>query len=121
VKVNYIIWSLGLAIALLAALNSVCWGYAIREVGDPQLTLNFLFKLVFNKWFILAMMSAFFSALLSYTVLREMGVLVGRFFLSLGTIATILACMLVLGERPTIREWIGIVLIMVGVLLIGRW
>jgi drug/metabolite transporter (DMT)-like permease len=106
---------------LLTAINAICWGYAIREVGNPQLSLNFLLTLVFNRWFILAMASAFTAALLSYAVLKEMGVLIGRFFLSLGTIATILACTLVLGEQLTLEEWLGIVLIIIGVMLIGRW
>jgi len=117
---NASMWALGLAIALLAAVNAVCWGYAIREVGDPQMTLNFLFKLIFNKWFISALASAFAASLLSYIVLKEMGVLTGRFFLSLGMIATILACTLVLGEKLTLKEWVGIALILAGVLLIGR-
>lgn len=118
---NATIWTLGVAIALLAAANAACWGYAIREIGDPQLTLNFLLKLVFNKWFILAMASAFIAALLSYVVLKELSVLAGRFFPSLSTVATILACTLVLGEQLTWREWMGVALIMVGVMLIGKW
>jgi len=48
-------------------------------------------------------------------------VLAGRFFLSLGAVATVLACALVLGERPTLTEWIGVLLIIAGALLIGRW
>ncbi len=51
---NVLIWVLNLAVALLAAVNAVAWGYATREVGDPQLSLSFLLRLVFNKWFILA-------------------------------------------------------------------
>jgi drug/metabolite transporter (DMT)-like permease len=61
------------------------------------------------------------ASFLSYVVLREMGVLAGRFFLSLGTIAMILACTLVLGEELTLKEWAGIALIMIGVILIGEW
>jgi drug/metabolite transporter (DMT)-like permease len=114
-------WAVGVAVALLAALNAVSWGYAIREVGDPQLTISFLSRLILNRWFILAMASAFAAALLSYLVLREVGVLAGRFFLSLGAITTILACTLVLCEELTLREWAGIALIMAGVLLVGRW
>ncbi|GBF09528.1 hypothetical protein apy_12530 [Aeropyrum pernix] len=94
-------WILNVAVAILAAVNAIAWGYATREARDPQPILNFLFKLVFNKWFIIGMASAFIASILSYVVLREMGVLVGRFFLSLGTVATILACTFVLGEWPT--------------------
>jgi len=118
---NLNLWILGAIIVLLSALNTIFWGYCIRDLGDPQLELSFLFKLVFNKWFILAMGTAFVAAVLSYAVLRQMGVLAGRFFLSLGAVATVLACALVLGERPTLVEWIGILLIIAGALLIGRW
>ena len=118
---NAVTWALGVAVALLAALNAIFWGYTIKEVGDLQPTISFFSRLVFNRWFILAMASAFTASLFSYVVLKEMGVLAGRFFLSLGTAATILACTLVLGERLTIRDWAGIALIMVGVLLVGRW
>jgi uncharacterized membrane protein len=49
-----------------------------------------------------------------------MGVLVGRFFLSLSMVAVILASTLVLGEKLTSKEWIGVAIIMIGVVLIGR-
>jgi len=117
---NANIWLLGIGIALLTAINTICWGYAIRDVGDPQITLKFLFRLLINKWFILALISAFLASLLSYGVLKEMGILAGRFFLSLGIVATILACTLVLGEKLTVKELIGVTLITVGVILIGK-
>ncbi|MHC1627406.1 MAG: EamA family transporter [Candidatus Nezhaarchaeales archaeon] len=114
-----LIWVLNLAVALLAAVNAVAWGYATREVGDPQLSLSFLLRLVFNKWFILAMATAFTAALLSYAVLRKMGVLAGRFFLTLQLVAVILASLLVLKEQPSAKTWIGIILVMAGVIVIG--
>ncbi len=118
---NYATWILSVIIALLVALNTVFWAYCIRDVGDPQFTLSFLFRLIFNEWFIGAMASAFVAALLSYMILRGMGVLAGRFFLSLSIVATILVGTLVLGEHLTWKEWVGIALIVVGVLLVGRW
>jgi len=117
---NLVLWLLNLAIALLSAINAIAWGFCVREVGEPQLSFEFLLRLALNKWFILAMASAFAAALLSYAVLREMGVLVGRFFLSLGYIATILACVFVLHERIAPIQWIGILLILVGVIILGR-
>ena len=118
---SYMLWVIGAAVALLSALNAIFWGYCIREVGDPSLSLDFLFKLVFNKWYILAITSAFIASLLSYFVLKEMGVLAGRFFLSLGIVATIIACVLVLDEKLALREWVGILLIVIGVLILGKW
>jgi len=95
-------------------------GYCTREVGSPQLSLRFFFGLVFNKWFIAASIAGFVAALVNYVILKEMGVLVGRFFLSLNIVAMILTCTFVLGEGPTTTEWIGIALILMGVLLLGR-
>jgi drug/metabolite transporter (DMT)-like permease len=119
--VGALTWVLNTSVALLAAINAVAWGHAIREVGDPQLSLSFLLRLIFNKWFILAMVVAFIAAILSYAILREMGVLAGRFFLSLQIAATVLVATLILGERLTPREWIGVLLIIVGAILVGRW
>jgi len=116
---NALMWILGLIIALLAAINAICWGFAIREVGDPQLSLDFLFRLAFNKWYVLALASALVASFLSYAVLKEMGVLAGRFFLSLGAIATILACTVVLGEKLTLKKWIGIALVLAGIVMLG--
>jgi len=119
-KVSSLTWAFGVLIALLSALNAICWGFAVREVGDPQLSLDFLLRLALNKWYVLALASALVASLLSYAVLREMGVLAGRFFLSLSMVATILACTMVLGEKLTLKEWVGVVLIIVGAVLIGR-
>lgn len=116
-----ILWILNVSIAVLSAINAVSWGYAVKDVGEPQFSLHFMFKLLFNKFFILAMASAFTAALLSYTVMRKMGILVGRFFLSVQIVAIMLTCTLVLNERLTVREWIGVFLILTGVLILGKW
>lgn len=113
-------WALGAIAALLAVIDTLCWGYCTREVGSPQLSLSFFFELVFNKWFIAASVAGFVATPVNYAILKEMGVLVGRFFLSLNTVAMILTCTFVLGEKPTTTEWLGIALILMGVLLLGR-
>lgn len=118
--VDWKIWAVGFVYASLSAINAIAWGYTIRSVGEPQLSPSFLFKLLFNIYFIIAMGVAFVAAVLSYVVLREMGVLAGRFFLSLSLVATVLACVVVLGERPSLNEWVGVVLIILGVIILGR-
>lgn len=115
-----LLWLVNMVVAILAAINAIAWGYCVKEVGDPKPSLNFLLRLVFNRWFIAAMASAFTASLLSYAVLREMGVLAGRFFLALQTVAVVIACTIVLGESPTLREWVGAVIIVIGLLLLGK-
>jgi len=113
------LWIVNVVAALLAVVNTVSWGFCIREVRDPQLSVDFLLKLIFNRWFIIAMISAFVVALLSYIILNKLGVLAGRFFLTLQLVAITLTATFVLGERPSITTWIGIILIIVGVGLVG--
>jgi len=120
-EMNQSIWTLGVLIALLSALNTIFWGFAIREVGDPQFSLDFVLRLAFNRWYIFALASALVASFLSYAVIKDMGVLAGRFFLSLSMVAVILTSTLVLEESLTLKEWIGIALIFIGVALVGRW
>lgn len=115
-----LVWVLGILIALLTAFNTISWGFAIREVGDPQLSLDFLLRLALNKWYVLALASALVASILGYVVLREMGVLVGRFFLGISVVTTILASTLVLGEKISLKEWIGIALVLAGIVVLGR-
>jgi drug/metabolite transporter (DMT)-like permease len=114
------LWLVNVIIALLATLNTVAWGFCVREVGDPELSVYFLFKLMFNKWFILAMTSAFTASIISYIVLQKMGVLAGRFFLATQMVAIVLVAYFILGERLTPWQWIGIIAVMAGVILLGR-
>lgn len=104
----------------MSAVDAVAWGFAIREVGDPELSLSFLLKLITNKWYLLAMSLGFVISVLSYAVMREMGVLMGRFFLLLSVAAIVLACTLVLKEPLSLKEVVGMALIIAGVLVIGR-
>ena len=106
-------------VALLAALNTYAWGLCIREVGGPYSKVDFLYKLVFNRWFILAMASAFAISLLSYVVLRRVGIIVGRFLLTIQLITTILVAHYVFGESISSKDFLGMIIIMIGIILLG--
>lgn len=118
--VDSTIWVVGLLVAVFVGLNTLFWGFALREVGAPEVSLTFLFTLFFNKWFILAMLTGFTVAVLSYWVYSDLGVMLGRFFLSLSILSIVLVGILALGEKPTPEQWIGVALIIVGAILIGR-
>jgi drug/metabolite transporter (DMT)-like permease len=107
-------------VAFLSAINTVAWGLCIREVGDPKPSIEFLIRLVFNKWFIPTMASEFTASILSYIVLHRMDVLTGIFFLSIQMIAMILTAYLVLRERLPLRKRVGVLMIFTGVVLIGK-
>lgn len=117
---KFSLWILNATIAFLSVINVIAWGHVIKEVGDPRPSLDFIFRLVFNKHFILAMISAFTASVLSYIVLRELGIMAGRFFLSLSIVASIIACITILGEKYDVKTWVGVFLIIIGSLILGR-
>jgi uncharacterized membrane protein YdcZ (DUF606 family) len=102
-------------IALLSALNAVCWGFAIREVGDP-LSLDFVLRLAFNKWYVLALASALVASFLSYVILREVGVLAGEVLPIAGQCSDDTGVHTSLRRRANAEEWAGVALIIAGTL-----
>jgi len=107
-------------VTVMVGLNTLFWGLAVREVGEPALSVRFLVTLFFNRWFILAMLTGFAVAVLSYWVYNILGVMLGRFFLSSSIAAMILVGYFVLKEPVSASQWIGVLLILMGALLIGR-
>lgn len=58
-------------IAFLSALNVIFWGLCVKDVGGPSFTPSFVLKLCFNKYFVLALSSAFLAALLRYSIIER--------------------------------------------------
>ncbi len=103
---------------LIGAFITYCWGNVIKEVGSPQVSFKFILSLFSNKYYIMAMSSGFFTSVLRFTVLKKMGILEGRFFLSLNSVINILVMVYVLGEETTRRTWLGIAIILIGSIII---
>lgn len=114
------IWLVALLVVVLVGVNTFLWGSALREVGRPDVSVGFLLKLFLNGWFILAMVTGFTVAVLSYWVYSELGVMLGRFFLSMSIVSIVIVGRFLLNEAVTIQQWIGVALVIAGALLIGR-
>ncbi len=116
---SLILYAINIILALVSAFGIFCWGKVIKEVGAPIFTLKFFLSLFLNKYYIMAITSALFSSVLRFSVLKKMGVLSGFFFLSLGFVFTILTAVFILGEKASFRSWIGIGLIVIGIIVVG--
>jgi len=112
-------WILNVVIALLLGVNVLSWGYCVRDLGNPVLSWSFLLKLVFNKFYILALGSALGASLLKYGLVHSMGVLKTGYFLMTSTVVSVLVAYIFLGERLTLLDWIGVGLIIAGVFILG--
>jgi len=113
-------WFIGFLVVVLVGLNTLFWGLVTRELGQPEVSARFLLMLFFNRWFVLAMVTGFAVAVLSYWVYIDMGVMLGRFFLSMSIASILLVGYFLLRETVTIQQWVGVLLIVIGALLVGR-
>jgi len=113
-------WFIGFLVVVLVGLNTLFWGLVTRELGQPEVSARFLLTLFFNRWFVLAMVTGFAVAVLSYWVYIDMGVMLGRFFLSMSIASILLVGYFLLRETVTIQQWVGVLLIVIGALLVGR-
>jgi drug/metabolite transporter (DMT)-like permease len=116
---NLTLWWYDAAVILLSAANAVLWFEAIKHVGTPSFTLDFLFKLGLNPFFLSAIFTALCTSVLSYWVLYSLGIGAGRLFLEVSVIATVLTSQFLLKQGLSQWQVIGFVAIMAGVLLVN--
>jgi len=112
-------WLLNIITAVLTGINTLCWGLCVKDVGKASLSLEFLLKLGFNKYFILSMITAFSAMLLRYHIRQGMGIVKSGFFLMFSTIVVVVVGYVFLGEKLTLTDWFGTGLILGGVFILG--
>ncbi len=105
--------------AVLAAVGTVSLGLAFRERGAMELSLSYIWSLVTNKWFLIALVLGFSSIFLRYAILKFQGLAQSSYYLQTSLIAVYILAYFVLGEQFTLKMAIGAVLILAGVTLIG--
>ena len=113
------LWLTNGASIILVVLNTLFWGYAINQVGTIHYDLSFIWKLGTNPWFILAISTSLVSTFVTYYARSTLGLAKGSLFYSLGTVALILTSYAAFHETFTLRQGIGVVAIMVGVVLVS--
>lgn len=110
---------INVAFAVLAAVGTVSLGLAFRQRGTLEMSAPYLWSLVTNKWFLLALLLGFSSLFLRYAILKVQGLAQSSYYLQTSLIAVYILAYFVLGEQFTLKMGIGAVLILAGVTLIG--
>jgi uncharacterized membrane protein len=111
------------AVTAVVVLSNVLGNYwlawGMHQVGEPRAPLDYLLAILHPGVFLgVALLSLWMlshMALLSFTDLSYVLPVT-----SIGYVLTALAGKLFLGETVSASRWLGIVLIMAGVILVGR-
>ena len=110
---------INVAFAVLAAVGTVSLGLAFKQRGALELSVPYLWSLVTNKWFILALVLGFSSLFFRYAILKVQGLAQSSYYLQTSLVAVYILSYFVLGEQFTLRMGIGAILILAGVTLVG--
>jgi drug/metabolite transporter (DMT)-like permease len=111
--------AINVTFAVLAGIGTVALGLAFRQLGVLELSVQSLWALVTNKWFILALLLGFSSIFLRYAILRVQGLAQSSYYLQTSLIAVYVLSYFILGEQFTLRMGTGAILILMGATLIG--
>ncbi|MGD9394749.1 MAG: hypothetical protein PVJ81_07355 [Dehalococcoidia bacterium] len=110
---------INVSFAVLAAVGTVSLGLAFRQRGALELSAPYLWSLVTNKWFLLALVLGFSSVFFRYAILKFQGLAQSSYYLQTSLIAVYILSFFVLGEQFTVKMGIGAILVLAGVTLIG--
>jgi drug/metabolite transporter (DMT)-like permease len=113
------LWFYGLLFTLLSALNAYFWGLLKNSSNFSGISLRSFLGLVTNIYFDLAIFTAFLASFVAYFIVKQLGIVAGRFFQVIGLVATILVGLIIFKEKLTMEQWLGIILILIGVVLVG--
>jgi drug/metabolite transporter (DMT)-like permease len=117
---NLSIWEYNALIVFLTGVQTIALGYALVSVKDPQLNLQGIFAIGFNPWFIVSLVMGIFLSVFSFYVKHVMGLSAGQLFLTLPTIAVLIVGYTIFGNRLSLEQIIGMVLILGGIVLVGQ-
>lgn len=112
------LWISNLTYVGLVVINTVAWGFAIKQVGTFGLNLAFLWKLGTNPFFIVALLTALVGVLATYVGRASIGLGKASLFYGVGTMATVITSHLVFGEKFDSYQIIGAAMVMAGAVLL---
>lgn len=110
---------INIVFGIVAAFGTISLGLAFRDLGAFKLSIPYIWSLIINKWFLVAIILGFGSIFLRFAILKSQGVSQSSFFLQTSLIAVYVLAYFILGEQFTFKAWIGAILILIGAFLIG--
>lgn len=112
------LWFSNAAFVVLSVINTLAWGYAIKEVGAFSFTPQFLWRLGTNPYFIAALLTALVGVVATYVGRSSIGLGKASLFYGVGTISIVLTSHLVFGEKFDNYQILGAALVMGGSVLL---
>ncbi len=118
-KTTTLLWLSNGFQCLLVAINTLAWGYLIRNVGLFRFTGSFILAMVSNVFFWITLSSGFASVLFGYYAIAKIGMAKSALFYHTGAIVVIIVVYFGLNERFDPIQILAIVLIFAGSILVS--
>ena len=111
------LWVSNVMVCSIVAVNTIAWG-KLRALGSPTLSLSFVRRLFFQRWFLLIQALGLVGAFARYVAQSTIGVGKGNLFYYTGNIVLLIVAKYRLKEGFTLTQLAGIGLVLLGAFLV---
>lgn len=112
--------ALNIAQGLLFGFSMLCYGNASRLVGSPSISIDYISKLLFNPYFLLAIGLNVVGVIGRMWVIELVGVSRTQFISPIIFITSTLLILIVAREKIEIQHWVGALIILFGALMVSK-
>jgi drug/metabolite transporter (DMT)-like permease len=114
-------WASLLAFASLVSAAYICFASTFREMGGVVIFRpSFFVKLILHPLFILGLALSFSSTFFRFVLFQQVGISRTVLVSELSVVVMLGMSLLVFREKYGLREIIGSLLILIGILFVGR-
>lgn len=112
-------WVINTLFCLITAINYTLYALTFRRVGQAEVSFAYIFSVLTNPLFILALAMALCGSLLRMAVFSAFGVTRSAVVSEMTVIFTLILSFIVFREKLEPRFFVGSLFILIGIYIIG--
>ncbi len=112
-------WVINIIFCLITAVNFTLYALAFRKVGPAEISFNYVFSVLTNPFFVLALVMALLGSILRMAVFTAFGVMRSAVVSEMTVVFTLVLAFLVFQEKLDLRFFVGTGFILIGVYLLS--
>lgn len=112
-------WVINIGLCLITAVNFTLYALAFRQVGPAEISFNYIFSVLTNPFFILALAMALLGSVLRMAVFTVFGVMRSAVVSEMTVVLTLVLAFLVFREKLDLRFFVGTGFILIGIYILN--
>lgn len=112
-------WLVNTVFCLITAVNFTLYALTFRQVGRAEISFNYVFSVLTNPFFVLALAMALLGSVLRMAVFTAFGVMRSAVVSEMTVVLTLVLAFLVFREKLDLRFFVGTGFILIGVYILS--